>query len=494
MLSAIETGRYIEVNKSFLELMGYDQAEVIGKSSLELKSWCNPEDRQKIVEKINREGAVRNMEVQRKTKSGKIIDTLFSAQPLRLENEELLISVTQDISKWKQSENERAKLEEQFQQVQKLESIGRLAGGVAHDLNNLLSPIIGYGEMLLEDTSVEDVRRESIQEIVNAGVRARNLVHQLLAFSRKQTLEYKQINMNEVAGGVEKLMRRTIREDIEIHIITSPQPLHILGDIGQIEQMILNLATNASDAMPDGGEMTIETLQISLDEEYAKRHQGVKPGEYVMLSVSDTGCGMDEETCRQIFEPFFSTKGKQGTGLGLATVYGIAKQHGGNIWVYSELEKGTTFKIFMPFSGKIEIEKEVLDPVIDDPGGVETILLVEDNEQVRNLVFTILHRKGYVVLVAADGKEALHILDQHKGALDLMLTDVVMPGMNGKELFSRVIEKYKHLKVIYMSGYTANVIAHRGILDKGTDFIQKPFSTQDLAVKVRDVLDRDGVA
>ena len=493
VLSGIESGRYIEVNNSFLELMGYRQDEVIGKSSLELESWCDPEDRQRIVEKIHREGAVRNMEVQRKTKSGKILDTLFSARPLRLENEEFLISVTQDISKWKQSENEKVKLEEQFQQVQKLESIGRLAGGVAHDLNNLLSPIIGYGEMLLEDTSAEDVRRESIQEIVNAGVRARNLVHQLLAFSRKQTLEYKQLDMNEVASGVEKLMRRTIREDIEIQIITSPQPLHILGDIGQIEQMILNLATNASDAMPDGGNMTIETLQVLLDEEYAKRHQGVKPGEYVMLSVSDTGCGMDEETCRQVFEPFFSTKGKQGTGLGLATVYGIAKQHGGNIWVYSELDKGTTFKIFLPFSGEMEIEKEPSEPIITDPGGTETILLVEDNEQVRNLVFTILQRKGYAVLVAEDGKEALDILDRHRGVLDLMLTDVVMPGMNGKELFNKVIEKHEHLKVIYMSGYTANVIAHRGILDEGTDFIQKPFSTQDLAVKVREVLDRNKV-
>ncbi len=494
VLSGIESGRYIEVNNSFLELMGYRQEEVIGKSSLELQSWCDPEDRQKIVEKINSEGSVRNIEVQRRTKSGKIIDTLFSARPLRLENEEFLISVTQDISKWKQSENERVKLEEQFQQVQKLESIGRLAGGVAHDLNNLLSPIIGYGEMLLEDISAEDVHRDSIQEIVNAGVRARNLVHQLLAFSRKQTLEYKQLDMNEVANGVEKLMRRTIREDIEIQIITSPHPLHILGDIGQIEQMILNLATNASDAMPDGGNMTIETLQVSLDEEYAQRHQGVKPGEYVMLSVSDTGCGMDEETCRQIFEPFFSTKGKQGTGLGLATVYGIAKQHGGNIWVYSELGKGTTFNIFMPFSGKIEIENELPEPIVLDPGGAETILLVEDNDQVRSLVFTILQRKGYDVLVAEDGDDALHILDQHKGTLDLMLTDVVMPGMNGKELFSRVIERYKHLKVIYMSGYTANVIAHRGILDEGTDFIQKPFSTQDLAAKVREVLDRDRAA
>jgi PAS domain S-box-containing protein len=493
VLSSLESGRYIEVNDTFLKTMGYSSAgEVIGRTSLEIDTWVNPDDRKKIVEEIRKNNRIRNMEVQRKTRSGAIIDTLFSAESMHLDlrSEQVIISVSQDITKQKQSEMEKARLEEQFHQIQKLESIGRLAGGIAHDLNNLLSPIIGYGEILLDENGLDRYQRESVDEIVNAGIRAKDLVHQLLAFSRKQTLEYRQINLAEAVIGVEKLIRRTIRENIGIEIIFSPGRFPVMADLGQIEQMIMNLAVNGADAMADGGTLTIEISTTVLDEEYARLHQSVTPGPHVMLAVSDTGCGMDKETCSHIFEPFFSTKGEEGTGLGLATVYGIVKQHGGNIWVYSEPDKGTTFKIYFPLCLKEDIRKKPDQKKSGDFMGTEKILLVEDNEQVRNLTLSILKRKGYSVLVAKDGRDALVVLNKNKGPLHLLLTDVVMPRMNGKELFTRLKNDFPNLKVIYMSGYTDNVIAHHGILDENTPFIQKPFTIRDLAVKVREILDQ----
>ncbi|WP_457575909.1 PAS domain S-box protein [Desulfomarina sp.] len=492
VLSSLETGRYIEVNDTFLKTMGYSSPEeVIGRTSQEIGTWVNPDDRRKIVEKIRKTGQVKNIEVQRKTRSGAIIDTLFSAESLHLNlrSEQVIISVSQDITKQKQSEKEKARLEEQFHQIQKLESIGRLAGGVAHDLNNLLSPIIGYGEILLEEKDLGERRQDSVKEIVNAGMRAKDLVHQLLAFSRKQTLEYRQLNLAEAVLGVEKLIRRTIRENIRIEIVFAPGHFPVMADLGQIEQMIMNLAVNGADAMVDGGTLTIEISTTVLDREYARLHQGVTPGPHVMLAVSDTGCGMDSETCSHIFEPFFSTKGEEGTGLGLATVYGIVKQHKGNIWVYSEPGRGTTFKVYLPLCRE---EKTFQGPEQKRPGdltGTEIILLVEDNEQVRNLTLSILKRKGYSVLVAKNGQDALVVLKAYKGPLHLLLTDVVMPEMNGKELFNRLRDDFPGLKVIYMSGYTDNVIAHHGILDKNTPFIQKPFTIRDLAAKVREVFD-----
>ncbi len=395
----------------------------------------------------------------------------------------------QEISDRKQAEEEKARLEGQYRQAQKVEAIGRLAGGVAHDLNNLLVPILGYGEMLVDDFSPEDARRESARQIVNAGFRARNLVRQLLAFSRKQALEYRTLDLNKIIGGFEKLLRRTIREDIGIKIILSPDIRTIRADIGQIEQVIMNLAVNAQDAMPQGGKLILETAMAELDEEYAASRPGVQPGSYVMLAVSDTGCGMDEETCEQIFDPFYSTKGEQGTGMGLATVYGIVKQHGGNIWVYSESGKGASFKVYLPVSEETHIEKKTLKKAAEDTHGSETILLVEDNEKVRGFIYTILKRMGYTVLKAENGAEALPVLASHAGQVNLLLTDVVMPGMSGKALFAKAAEKHPDLKVLYMSGYTGNVIVHRGVLDEGIAFIQKPFPVKALAAKVREVLD-----
>jgi PAS domain S-box-containing protein len=396
-----------------------------------------------------------------------------------------------DISERVKAEEEKAQLEEQYYQAQKVESIGRLAGGVSHDLNNLLTPILGYSEILIDDFELDDARRETVNEILRAGFRARDLVRQLLAFSRKQTLEYRPVNMNKAVEDFEKLLMRTIKENIKIEIILSPDIRMVMADIGQIEQVIMNLAVNAADAMPDGGKLTMETAMIDLDGDYAAEHLSTEVGQYVMLAISDSGCGMDDKTREHMFEPFFSTKGKQGTGLGLATVYGIVKQHGGNIWVYSEPGIGTTFKVYLPASEEI--------PVIDTTGkkrvtsmkGSETILLVEDNEQVRRLGQTILERQGYTVFVAGNGIKALAVFEEYGGLIQLLLTDVIMPGMDGKELFVKAAAKYPDLKVLYMSGYTGNVIVHRGVLNQKVQFIQKPFTNQGLLTKVREVLDQD---
>ena len=356
-------------------------------------------------------------------------------------------------------------------------------------MNNLLSPILGYSELLMDDLEPEDIRRESVSEILQAGFRARDLVRQLLAFSRKQTLEYKPVNINAAVTGFKSLLRRTIREDIEIRISSSPDICTVMADIGQIEQVLMNLAVNAADAMPKGGILSIETALVYLDKNYAELHEDAVSGEYVMMAVSDNGSGMDQDTVQHIFEPFFSTKGTQGTGLGLATVYGIIKQHGGNIWVYSEPGIGTTFKIYLPASEEAHIQQKIDRQITTDLTGTQNILLVEDNEQVRTLALTILKRLGYTVFSAKSGLHALQVLEECNTHIHLLLTDVIMPEMNGKELFSKIAQIHPDLKVLYMSGYTGNVIAHHGILNEGINYIQKPFSVHGLASKVREVLD-----
>jgi two-component system cell cycle sensor histidine kinase/response regulator CckA len=388
------------------------------------------------------------------------------------------------------SEAERERLEKQFHQAQKLESIGRLAGGVAHDLNNLLSPILGYGELLLLENAGADRRRENVEQILKAGRRARDLVRQLLAFSRRQTLQFRPIDLNALLKNFQKLIRRTIREDVDIRILPTKSLPLIKGDMGQLEQVVMNLAVNAQDAMPDGGALIIETGSVELDEHYASEHEGVTPGLYVLLTFSDTGTGMDSETLGQLFEPFFTTKElHEGTGLGLSTVYGIVKQHGGNVWAYSEPGLGATFKIYLPVSTE-SLPVGNRPPESEAKGGSETILLVEDDEDVRELAFAILERNGYALLVAESGQEALSLLEHHDGPLHLILTDVVMPGINGRQLFDQASVLYPHAKALYMSGYTRDVIAHRGVIDAGVNFIQKPFSVKLLATRVREVLDQ----
>jgi len=386
------------------------------------------------------------------------------------------------------------KLEEQYHQAQKLESVGRLAGGVAHDLNNMLAPIIIYGEMLLEDFDKHDARRASVEQMFQASMRARDVVRQLLAFSRKQTLEVTSLDINSVLKKFEKLLRRTIREDITIEMHQASCLPLIQGDAAQLEQVIINLAVNAQDAMPQGGTLTVETAVVELDEEYAAEHPEVTPGKHVLLVVSDSGHGMEREIQEHIFEPFFTTKPKdQGTGLGLAICYGIVKQHGGHIWVYSEPGEGTTFKIYLPVSEKDPAQKaEAFTPNVNDLYGSETILLVEDDPAVRKSAETALNRFGYLILTAGNGKEALEIVENEGRPVHLLLTDVVMPDMNGKELFQKAAQKRLDLKVLYMSGYTDDVIVHRGVLEEGVDLLPKPFTVKNLAAAVRNALEKHG--
>jgi CheY-like chemotaxis protein len=323
-----------------------------------------------------------------------------------------------------------------------------------------------------------------------AGARAATLTRQLLAFSRKQILQPRVIDLNAAVTDMEKMLRRLIGEDIELQVILQSEIGHIKADPGQIEQVIMNLAINARDAMPDGGKLTIETKNIYLDDDYARNHIAVAPGPFVMLALSDTGCGMDQDTLKHIFEPFFTTKeAGKGTGLGLSTVYGIVKQSGGNIWVYSEPVHGTTFKIYLP---RVDEEVEELRQAaskIEFQQGRETILLVEDDVSVRNLAREILEMNGYKVIEAAEGKEALLLCERYQEPIHLLLTDVVMPEIGGRELSKRLVEKYPEMRVLYMSGYTDNAIVHHGALDHGTNFIQKPFSPAALVKKVRECLD-----
>jgi len=386
---------------------------------------------------------------------------------------------------------ERRGLEQQLRQAQKMEAVGRLAGGIAHDFNNLLMVISGYCEFLLERIGSEPALRGPVQEIANAGERATSLTRQLLAFSRKQLLAPKVVDLNAIVTENLKMLTRIIGEDIDLVMDRGGGIGPVKADPGQIEQVIMNLAVNARDAMPHGGKLTIETANVTLDQEYARLHAPVVPGEYVMLAIRDTGMGMDAETQSHIFEPFFTTKGLKGTGLGLSTVYGIIQQSGGYIWVFSEAGKGTSFKIYLPrvsASGKaIAAEPAVADAKPEQ--AVETILLVEDASKLRRLTRQYLENQGYTVLEAADGAAAIEVSNAHPGPIHLLLTDVIMPGMNGRELAYRISSLRPETKVLYMSGYTEKAVGHNAMLDAGITLLQKPFTLPALKTKVREVLD-----
>ncbi len=409
--------------------------------------------------------------------------------PFTAYDDPAVLMVASDITSRKRDEEERKKLEAQFQQGQKLESIGRLAGGVAHDLNNLLSPVLGYSEMLLQDFKGNDTHKESVEQIIEAAKRARDIVRRLLAFSRKQPLEFKPFDLNQVVSKFEKLLKRTIREDICIINKQGMQLPPVCGDVGQLEQVILNLAINAQDAMDNTGTLTIETALTELDHNTTSCQEKVIPGKYVMLSITDTGSGMDAETGKHLFEPFFSTKGEYGTGLGLATVYGIIKQHGGNISVHSTPGRGTTFTVYLPASRTTDLPIETDTAMPSDLHGTETILIVEDNPQVRAIAHEMLKHQGYTILLAENGKQALDMLQNHKGRVHLLLTDVIMPMMDGRALAKKATTYHPKIKVLYMSGYTDDVITPRGVLDEDVNFIPKPFTFKALSLKVRRLLD-----
>jgi PAS domain S-box-containing protein len=395
-----------------------------------------------------------------------------------------LVGLGRDIS-------ERKRLEAQLLQAQKMEAIGRLAGGVAHDFNNVLTAILGYAELVLDELDAATPLHQEIEAIQNAGKRAAALTRQLLAFSRQQVLQPTLLNLNALVANLSQMLRRLISEDIELITIPGPDLGNLKVDPSQLEQVVVNLVVNARDAMPEGGTLTIETANVELDADYAHQHVGVKAGPYIMLAISDTGQGMDAPTQARIFEPFFTTKeAGKGTGLGLATVHGIVNQSGGHIWVYSEVGHGTTFKIYLPQAAEREIRAQVQPSSARAPQGSETILLVEDDALVRQLVQEVLRKYGYIVLEVSTGKEALKMAQTYRAPIDLLITDVILPGgIRGTQVARQLLAQRLHLKVLYMSGYTDNAIVQHGVLGAGVAFLQKPFTPETLARKVREVLD-----
>ena len=402
--------------------------------------------------------------------------------------------VMMDITAGKEADRAKADLEEELRQAQKIESIGRLAGGIAHDFNNLLTAINGYADLMLEELPVDDRWRVGITEIRQAGERAAELTSQLLAFSRRQLLQPRVLDLNALVADSTKMLKRLLGEDIDLITVLDPQLGHVTADAGQVHQIVLNLALNARDAMPQGGRLIIESQNVIFAEDSSQMHVSVVPGAYVMLAISDNGCGMDQETLSHIFEPFFTTKEQtKGTGLGLATVYGIVKQSGGSIFVYSEPGNGATFKIYLPRIDRPVSRSQEQRVEVDTLRGSETVLVVEDEEAVRKLVDQALRKYGYEVLEAANGAEALQLCETHPPPIPLMITDVVMPQMSGRELAARLRERYPEMRVLYMSGYTDDAVVRHGLLDASMFFLQKPFTPGVLVRKVRETLDQPTV-
>ena len=480
-------GRFISVNPAMARILGYESPEelIAHRTDIGTQHYVDENSRAVLEPMLTAHGVAVGYECEVYRKDRSKIWTVENVRAIRDEGGAALYyeGSIEDIT-------ERKTLEEHVRQSQKLEAIGMLAGGIAHDFNNLLTVIGGYSDLTLARLREEDPLRSNISEVKKAAERAAGLTRQLLAFSRKQVLQPKVLDLNAVVSELEKLLRRLIGEDIGFRTALESSLGSVKADPGQIEQIIMNLAVNARDAMPRGGKLTIETQNVDLDEYYAKRHIAVIPGPYVMLAVSDTGTGIDQETQARIFDPFFTTKeAGKGTGLGLSTVYGIVKQSGGNIWVYSEVGRGTTFKVYLP---RVDEGAQEYKRGAETEGaiqGAETVLVAEDEEMVRKLACKVLEMTGYQVLEAANGSTALLICERHKEPIHLVITDVIMPEMSGRELADRLAQLRPEMKVLYMSGYTDNAIVHHGVLDEGASFIQKPFATHALARKVREVLD-----
>jgi len=414
-----------------------------------------------------------------------------TAVPVRYQGRDAHLVFVRDITRRRQTEEEKAKLEAQLAQAQKMESVGRLAGGVAHDFNNLLTVINLYSDMALRSLEPDNPLRQDLEEIRRAGDRAAQLTRQLLIFSRRQPLEMRTLNLNEVLQGLAKMLPRLLGEDIPLQMKLAPDLGYIHADPGQIEQVVVNLAVNARDAMPEGGQLTLETVNTTLDKLFLRLHSGVEEGEYIMLAVSDTGVGMTEEVKAHLFEPFFTTKGPgKGTGLGLATVYGIVKQHRGHIWVYSEPGLGSIFKVYLPRVEAGPAATSRSEEATALPRGSETVLVVEDEPAVRSVAVRVLSGLGYQVLEASSGLDALQVAATWGQMIHLLLTDVIMPEMNGKALAEQLTALYPALKVLFISGYTDETISHHGVLEEGVAFLQKPFTPSRLAHKVREVLDQ----
>jgi PAS domain S-box-containing protein len=473
------------VNPAFQALTGYTQQEAIGQSHEILKSDQQPQELyDQIWETVLAGDVFRGVVMDRK-KNGETIIIEKTLTPLRdgCGNITHFICTGRDIT-------ERRKLESDLQQAQKMDAIGRLAGGVAHDFNNLLLVISAYAELMLDSLPEANPLRRNVDEIISASRRAADLTRQLLAFGRKQMQSLQVLDLNNVIGEIAGMLPRLIGEDIELVFVPGKKLGKIKVDPIQIEQVVMNLAANARDAMPDGGTLTIETATVRVDESYVQRHSIVPEGDYVVLSIADSGQGIPPEHLPHIFEPFYTTKeAGKGTGLGLATVYGIVKQNAGFIWVYSEPELGTTFKIYLPAIHPLTRARQVQTTSEPAPRGCETLLLVEDEASVRQASRQFLRQSGYTVLEAADGEQALRVSREYPGPIDLMISDVVMPKMGGPRLAEWLSDERPDLKVLFVSGYAENTVLQHGKVDVTTRFLQKPFSLKALARKVREVLE-----
>jgi two-component system cell cycle sensor histidine kinase/response regulator CckA len=479
-------GHYMRANRAMATMLGYNSPDELAASVTDIAQqlYVDPQRRNELITSMARDGVVQNFECQLYRKDGRKIWITTNLRVIYKDGIAVYEGTTQDIT-------ERKLLEAQLLQAQKMEAVGRLAGGIAHDFNNAIGVIVGYSALLKESLPENDHAQRYADEIGRAGHRAALLTRQLLAFSRKQVIQPTIVDLNSVVIETEKMLRRLIGEHIEMSVNPGPDLGRVRMDLGQIDQILMNLAVNARDAMPQGGRLVIETSNAELDETNLIQYSYAKPGRYVMLSVSDTGFGMDKETQAHIFEPFYTTKGPgQGTGLGLSTVYGIVKQSEGYIWVYSEVGKGARFKIYLPRVDAVA-EPTSIPPESAVPRGAETILLVEDDDAMRGLTRKCLESGGYAVLDAANGEFAAQDAGKHAGPIHLLITDVVMPGLSGPSLAKSLMTSRPRMKVLYMSGYTADLIAQQGILDRHTLLLEKPFTKEALLRKVRKALDGD---
>ena len=472
--------RFLEVNATAVREYGYSREEFL---AMTLKDIRPEEDVPRLLALPRAEPGVQGFGVWRhQKKDGSIINVEVTAHTFEYKGRPCRLSICQNVT-------DRLRLEEQLRQSQKMDAIGRLAGGIAHDFNNILSVIIGYSTIVLDDMKPGEPMGADVEEIRKAGHRAATLTRQLLMFSRQQVVQPRVLNLDEVLRSIDQMLQRILGADIDLIALPAESLGNVLADPGSIEQVVMNLVVNARDAMPRGGKLTMETANVVLDDAYAREHIGVVPGPHVMLAVTDTGIGMDRATLGRIFEPFFTTKEQgKGTGLGLSTVFGIVQQSLGSVWVYSEVGKGTTFKIYLP---RVDAVPGALAEVASPMAllGTETILLVEDDDQLRVLAVEILRKKGYHIIAARNAGEALLHSENHPGMIHLLLSDVVMPQMSGPELAKRLGRTRPEMKVLVMSGYTDDSIVRHGVVEKRMAFLQKPITPDSLATKVREVLD-----